>query len=102
MVIFLRPLSGTGQPGRQECRNSARDTSATFALNAGGTRGAGVALTGGVTGGVTGDGGGGDSGADVGGTEGGTDGGDADGEAGRAAEVAATGSAVVPTPQAVS
>ncbi|GIH52577.1 hypothetical protein Mro03_77560 [Microbispora rosea subsp. rosea] len=42
MVIFRSPLSGTGQPGRQECRTSSRDTFSILAEKGGGPLGLGV------------------------------------------------------------
>ncbi|GLW23913.1 hypothetical protein Mame01_39560 [Microbispora amethystogenes] len=41
-MIFRRPLGATGQPGRQECRNSSRDTFSIFEEKAGGPLGLGV------------------------------------------------------------
>ncbi len=41
-MILRSPLSGTGQPGRQECRTSSRDTVSIFAEKGGGPLGLGV------------------------------------------------------------
>ncbi|GIH62197.1 hypothetical protein Msi02_30140 [Microbispora siamensis] len=41
MVILRSPLSGTGQPGRQEYRTSSRDTFSIFAEKGGGPLGLG-------------------------------------------------------------
>ncbi|GGO00241.1 hypothetical protein GCM10011574_06770 [Microbispora bryophytorum] len=42
MVILRSPLSGTGQPGRQDCRTSSRDTFSIFAEKGGGPLGLGA------------------------------------------------------------
>ncbi|GAA4198542.1 hypothetical protein GCM10023074_27590 [Microbispora amethystogenes] len=41
-MIFRRPLGATGQPGRQECRSSSRDTFSIFEEKAGGPLGLGA------------------------------------------------------------
>ncbi len=41
-MILRSPLTGTGQPGRHECRTSSRDTGSIFAVKGGGPLGLGV------------------------------------------------------------
>ncbi|GAB3148094.1 hypothetical protein GCM10027161_44220 [Microbispora hainanensis] len=45
MVIFRSPLSGTGQPGRQEYRTSSRDTFSILAEKGGGPLGLGAGVS---------------------------------------------------------